>query len=331
MSNQKIYANKGEIKMESLDGNLESYAKSVPTQKSFVEDYQQRINESFDVDGHYDETEDDDYEESSDPRDMNEIPSVEEINEKAKPLNNVKEAFVQKSEKVNTVLSNTEQPNRPNNNNNNNNRNEERRMHQQQQQQQTRPQQPNQQRFQNQGTGRKALESNKLGIAPVSVIFNVSTVAIKKHLNEFLASQGFPGIQVVTAKSKSKKSGIELIAVIPASFSRKTGGTSSIAKLTGDTNFARYKIDPRLRNVLSPFAADDSKVNIPKSKDYSFVPLSLDRVIVFLFNIDRSVNCALINSKKIDANEAVLTIGKEAVPSNSNSIDIEKLLKQINN
>lgn len=328
MSNQKIYANKGEIKMESLDGNLESYAKSVPTQKSFVEDYQQRINESFDVDGHYDETEDDDYEESSDPRDMNEIPSVEEINEKAKPLNNVKEAFVQKSEKVNTVLSNTAQPNRPNNNNNN--RNEERRM-QQQQQQQTRPQQSNQPRFQNQGTGRKALESNKLGIAPVSVIFNVSTVAIKKHLNEFLASQGFPGIQVVTAKSKSKKSGIELIAVIPASFSRKTGGTSSIAKLTGDTNFARYKIDPRLRNVLSPFAADDSKVNIPKSKDYSFVPLSLDRVIVFLFNIDRSVNCALINSKKIDANEAVLTIGKEAVPSNSNSIDIEKLLKQINN
>lgn len=318
MSNQKIYANKGEIKMESLDGNLESYAKSVPTQKSFVEDYKQRINDSFDVDGHYDETEDEDYEESSDPRDMNEIPSVEEINEKAKPLNNVKEAFVQKSEKVNTVLSNTAQPNRPNNNNNN--RNEERRMQQQQQQ-----------RFQNQGTGRKALESNKLGIAPVSVIFNVSTVAIKKHLNEFLASQGFPGIQVVTAKSKSKKSGIELIAVIPASFSRKTGGTSSIAKLTGDTNFARYKIDPRLRNVLSPFAADDSKVNIPKSKDYSFVPLSLDRVIVFLFNIDRSVNCALINSKKIDANEAVLTIGKEAVPSNSNSIDIEKLLKQINN
>lgn len=320
---QNIKVDKGEVTMsnKNLDESMETFLNGNESHRNNMETIEDFLNSEIGADV--------DEEEIEEGYELNEIPSPDEVNSReSSPVNPM-------SEKLNAVKNNfrKEEVQKVNN--------QQQQRPQNQANQQQRPQHNNvvnhnQNRAQQQAGGRHMqqqqmqpaqLDSNRLGVKPVSTIFKVTTHSIKKFMGDFINTKGFNGIAVASSRNRSKKGTVEFFAAIPSNYSQRSA-SNELQELMGDKNFTKFRLDNRLRGVLAPFCEEDSKVNIPKSKDYTFVHLSTAKILSFVFQADKKHNLALLGVDKLGKHDAVLTVGKEVRETNT-AIDVEELLNQL--
>lgn len=177
-------------------------------------------------------------------------------------------------------------------------------------------------------TNVKSPFSNRMGLAPVGAIFNVTTTQLSDYVESFFADKGINFIQIRAKLEKGGRS-ITFYAIMPKK-SDLIRRDDTMQRIFGDkSEYTNLSMNQKLYEVIKHFIDDEHRwLQSPAKSDYCFVQLDYRKIfqVAFDVNIDTQ-EMTLIDIKTLGKKNAVIKLAK--VPKDApRSIDIDELINR---